>query len=182
MFFLIGHDAEGNIQGVSGGTVLEEVEETNPYELFVLVESDGIPNIRDQVVRDGQLVPRIKTLDEVRQEALQELILEVEILRRRYVTRALIQDGIYLRKAEEGRRFLALSHTPNDLSAFPMIDAEVGITAGSAKALAELWVTKAVETDAALAAIEKTRLVTKWQIENATDVETIKDALRSLSL
>ena len=80
MHFIIGHDTEGNIAGLLGGTILKEIEETNPFETYILIESENTPQIMGMIVRDGQIVPRVKTLEEVRQEALQELVLEVEIL------------------------------------------------------------------------------------------------------
>lgn len=183
MHFIVGYDPNtGDIVGLQGGTIAEEVlEAAGSYPAFLAISSDDTPSIMGMMVRDGCIVRREPSLEEVRSDALRTLVEEVEMLRRQHVTRALIQDGIYLRKAEEGRRFLSLNATPNDLSAFPMIHAEVGVTTGSATELAELWVRKAVETDAALAQIERQRLITKWRIEQADDKEGIESALQAFA-
>lgn len=55
------------------------------------------------------------------------------------VTPLVGQEMIYGAKEDEAKRFLEISPEPDDLSAFPFLSEEVGITAESALELAQLW-------------------------------------------
>lgn len=48
------------------------------------------------------------------------------------------KDGVYLSKVAEATRYLAAGE-PDDLTDFPYLRAEVGVTASNASELAELW-------------------------------------------
>lgn len=73
-----------------------------------------------------------------------------------FVTDITAQQMIYLAKEAEARAYLAA--TPADLGQYPLIAAEVGITADTALALAQLWVGTANQWRALAANIEGIRM------------------------
>lgn len=87
-------------------------------------------------------------------------------LRGRFVTIAPGQEMIYLAKEAEAARYL--SAPTEDLVGFPFLAAEVGITAPTAFALAELWSSLAVQYRVIGAGIEQARLGAVATIEAAT--------------
>lgn len=73
-----------------------------------------------------------------------------------FITELPAQQMIYLAKEAEARAYLAA--TPADLGQYPLIAAEVGITADTALALAQLWVGTANQWRALAANIEGIRM------------------------
>lgn len=86
------------------------------------------------------------------------------------------QDMIYLRKEEEGRRYLDLPIEPETLEQFPLIAAEVGITAPTAYQLAMIWVQLGSLWVVIAVQLEQLRMSFGAQIQSASTFAEI-DAL-----
>ena len=90
--------------------------------------------------------------------AIAEINAAADSARRRFITAIAGQEMIYLRKEDEARRYLALDPEPTDLAGFPMIEAEVGITAPTAYQIAQIWLFMSNQWILAAAQIEAARL------------------------
>lgn len=86
------------------------------------------------------------------------------------------QDMIYLRKEEEGRRYLDLPEEPETLEQFPLIAAEVGVTAPTAYQVAMIWVQLGSMWVSIAALLEGLRMTFSAQIQSASTPTEI-DAL-----
>ncbi len=89
------------------------------------------------------------------------------------------QDMIYLRKEEEGRRYLDLPVEPETLEQFPLIATEVGITAPTAYQLATIWVQLGSLWVVIAAQLEQLRMTIGAQIQSASTFAEI-DALAEM--
>lgn len=87
------------------------------------------------------------------------------------------QDMLYLRKEMEADSYLALSEEPADLTDFPLMAAEVGVTAPSALELAGLWSDMSVAWRAAAGPLENARMTAKNAIDEAETAQAITAAL-----
>ena len=81
------------------------------------------------------------------------------------------QGEIYAEKEREARAYLGLPALPNQLTDFPFLDAELGITAPSAYELAQLWLNLAALWRQVAAVLEKARTAANAQIEAAPSAE-----------
>lgn len=89
-------------------------------------------------------------------------------LRERYITAIPGQDMIYLAKKDEAISYVALA--PATLADYPLLAAEVGITAPTAYELSQLWLNMGAAWLAAAADIEAARLGAIAQVQIATSV------------
>lgn len=86
------------------------------------------------------------------------------------------KDGVYLTKLSEGREWVAAGK-PEDLSEYPCITAEIGVTAPTAEDLVVLWETmNTVWTKQALPAIERIEQNALLNIKNSSCVAEINEA------
>ncbi len=92
-----------------------------------------------------------------------------DAVRRRYVTMIAGQEMLYLRKEAEARAYLA---DPNPAD-YPLIMAEVGITAPEAWHVAQVYLGLSAVWISLAAPLETARLGAIAQIEVAEDAETI---------
>lgn len=90
-----------------------------------------------------------------------------------YITVAPGQEMIYQRKEAEAREYLSFLAEPATLTEFPLIAAEVGITAPTAAQVAQVWLNMAAAWVAVAAALETARMTQIGQIESAQSVEEI---------
>lgn len=95
-----------------------------------------------------------------------------------YVTDAPGQAMVYLAKQAEAARYLA-DPEPN-LGTYPMLSAEVGITAPSVYELAQLWANMAAIWSSAAAQIEAARLTAIAAISAAASTVEIDEAIITL--
>ena len=89
--------------------------------------------------------------------------------RAQYITALLGQDMIYLAKEAEARSWLA-AVTP-DLADYPLLSAEIGLTAPTPDALAQVWLNLAAIWRAAAARLEVVRLSAPARIAAAPDAD-----------
>lgn len=94
-------------------------------------------------------------------------------VRSTWITVSAGQEMIYLRKEREAIEYLSLDPAPTDLSNFPLLSAEVGITADDPNQLSQIWLNMANLWIPIAAAIEATRLAHINIIEAATDVSEV---------
>lgn len=96
-------------------------------------------------------------------------------LRGRYITIIPGQEMIYLAKEAEARAYLAETPEPATLDAYPLIAAEVGITAPTPYTLAQTWANMAAIWRGIAAQIETARLGAVAQIEAAPNAGAAYD-------
>ena len=97
------------------------------------------------------------------------------LARQRYITTSPGQDMIYIAKEREALAFLAAS--TDDLTTYPLLAAEVGVTALTAWELAQVWANVSVYWRAVAAQIEGVRMRALVQIETASDPKAVTAVL-----
>lgn len=117
-----------------------------------------------------------KNLESIKAAAKAKVDTEAERQRSALLTPGEGQAMAYWAKQAEAARFLALDAPPHDLSGFPFIQAEIGVTAGDATTVAQLWLSMAAEWAEAAARIEQVRLAAKTAISAATTPANIEAA------
>ena len=107
-------------------------------------------------------------------EALARITTAAAAARRRIITDLPGQDMLYLRKQAEGVAWLA--DPAPDLARYPLIAAEIGITAETGDQIAQVWVNLARLWTEAAARFETIRLGAVARVEAATTPEAALDA------
>lgn len=123
-----------------------------------------------RLVIDG--AAKVATL---RSSAIARINARAGAARARFVTIAAGQEMIYLAKEAEAHRFRAAPTA--DLSTYPFLAAEVGITAPTPAALADVWATAAAQWRAIGAMIEQARLGAIATVEGGTAAQVIEEAV-----
>lgn len=119
-------------------------------------------------------VPEVVPLDRVKARAVARINDAASSLRQHYITVIPGQEMIYLAKEAEAVRYLA--EAPETLTEYPMLSAEVGITAPTAYELAQLWANMSALWRQVAAAIEHIRLSAIYAVETAPDAAAIQTA------
>lgn len=132
---------------------------------------------RDQ---DQIAVRQAADLQAAKIQAVAAINAEAGLTRQKYITTLPGQDMIYIAKEREALAYLA---TPpdvslGDLSAYPMLAAEVGLTAPTARELAQVWANVSFYWRGIAAQIEGSRMRAIAGIENCKDTDQIA-AIRS---
>lgn len=157
----------------TGHFVGEVVADRSPREVGVFLIPAGCVEVappaaitdHERVWRDGAWIqvpipapetPSPPDLTAVRRAAVDAINAKSGQVRTLFITELPAQQMIYLAKEAEARAYLAA--TPADLGQYPLIAAEVGITADTALALAQLWVGTANQWRALAANIEGIRM------------------------
>lgn len=83
------------------------------------------------------------------------------------------QDALYLEKRDEALRFVGLWQEPLTLDDFPLLAAEIGITAPTPWQLAQIWLHRADQFKAFGAATERARQQALAALETAPDLAAI---------
>lgn len=115
-------------------------------------------------------------LAQLRAEASRRVDRAAEAERQRWVTAGSGQAMVYIAKAAEARRYLAATPLPADLADYPLLSAELGITAPTALDLAHIWLALDAGWTAAAARIEAARLAAKAAIAAAATPAAISAA------
>lgn len=109
---------------------------------------------------------------------IEDLISDVRL---RFITDIPGQEAVYLSKADEAHAYLATTPEPSNLNEFPLLQAEVGITAGTATDLAQLWLANQAAWRQIAAILEGIRMAGYAAVDAATsaaEMEASVDALR----
>ena len=181
MFYLITYDKAGAIVGMHGSSIkgeLSDLVSDTDFDGALIVESDSVPTIQNKVIRDGRLVDRERNINDIRRDGIRRLNRLTSAQRTPYITKVRGQGLLHMKKHMEAKEYLALPNIPNDLSDFPLLEAEIVVSGGSAVELARLWIDKARETDAALARIERAKMEAKAAIQRADSEEEVDLVLK----
>lgn len=114
-----------------------------------------------------------KELAAARTAAVGHINTVVGQLRVKFITSLPGQEMIYSAKEAEAKAFLAEDPEPLDLTGYPFLAAEVGITAANARDLADLWLAMAASWRTVGPQLETLRLGAITAIEDAADVAEI---------
>lgn len=117
------------------------------------------------------------TPEEARSVGIAQINTSAAAVRSRYITVLPGQEMIYLAKETEALRFLA--EAPATLDGYPMLSAEVGITAPSAYELAQLWANMAALWRGIAASIEAIRLSGVYAVEASADSAAVSTAVQN---
>lgn len=112
-------------------------------------------------------------LAQARKDSMMKISQLIGQVRERYITVIPGQEMIYSAKEAEAKDFLAADPVLVDLSEYPMISAEIGITADTAYELAQVWMNMSVMWRNLSAHLEKIRLGAISRIEKATTLQEI---------
>lgn len=163
------HDGTGAVTH----TAIGKPELVEGFTNWIEVPDQTFGTLAGLQVVNGQLV--YADLAEVRRTAIAEVNDIAGQARRAMITWIPGQEMLYLAKEAEARAWQA--DPAPVLADYPLISAEIGITAATAGDLAALWLTMGAQWRAAAAQIETARLGTVKAIEDAADKVTIDAAL-----
>ena len=128
------------------------------------------------VLETSVILPTLP-LSEVQAKAVAQINVSAGAKRAEYVTVTPGQEMIYLAKEAEATRYLAES--PVTLDGYPLLAAEVGITAPSAHELAQIWLNMSALWRQVAAAIEAIRLSAIQSITAANDPDSIEGHIQT---
>ncbi len=114
----------------------------------IVADADGLPVAVDPVV----------SVADARKQAIAAINQHAGYVRTLFATDTPMQTMVYMEKQREGERYLAATPEPADLTGYPWIAAEVGITADTALGVAQVWIGTANQWRALAASIEQIRL------------------------
>ena len=151
-------------------TISAEFYPDIPGEWVEAVDRD-LGDLGDWYVEEGQLVRG--GLAGAKAHAITAINTAADAVRRRYVTTISGQDMLYIRKEAEGRDYIA---DPDPvLEHYPLIAAEVGITAQSAWEVAQTYLNMSALWIQAAARLETARLSAIAAVEVAETAEAIDE-------
>jgi hypothetical protein len=125
---------------------------------------------RSQASKDAELARH-------KQEAIDKINTYAGQVRLKFITNLPGQDLIYKAKEEEALRYLTTDPAPLTLVDFPMISAEVGVSAPTAYELAQLWANLSVMWRVASGEIEARRLTAIASVSSATQKITVDNSI-----
>ncbi len=115
-----------------------------------------------------------------RREAMAAINAAIAGVRGAYVTPIPGQEMIYLAKEAEARAYVAAMPEPATLDGYPLLAAEVGLTAPTPRALADLWIAMSAQWRQVAAALEPLRLTAGARVTAATTPPAVALALADL--
>lgn len=122
-----------------------------------------------------------KELNMAKQSAIAEVKVKIAAARETHITVLPGQDAIYQAKENEAVAYLAENPPPSDLTNYPFLAAEVGVTAVNANALAQLWLGMATQWRGVAAQLEQLRLSAVGSINAATSQSEIDTAMATFN-
>ena len=163
------HDAEGHVTHTLMGDL------TPPGD-WIEIEDQDLGDLTAWRVIEGALV-RV-SIEPMKAEAKASLAAAISAARSAMITTRPGQEMIYLAKEAEARAWLA---DPEPVSSdYPLISAEVGITAPTAAELAQLWLNMGALWRGAAARLEALRMTVCAAIAAAETPDDIEAALAAL--
>lgn len=146
-------------------------ELTAGHTNWIEVPDQEIEALEAWVVENDALV--LVDLSPYQRAAIARINARIGEVRARYVTVAAAQDMIYLAKEAEAKAFILEIVTPPNLSAYPFIAQEIGITGQDAYEIAQIWLNMAAQWRQVAAGLENIRLFVVKMIEEASDLVSI---------
>jgi len=179
-----------NTQGGYDGMFLEPGEEKKPTEsllddptAFYWDELTGQPvdkgqapgdwAVFDYSLRQWVAKTSVEDIGVARARASYDINRKAGDVRRSWVTNTPAQQMIYVEKAKEARTYLSLPVVPALLTDFPLMSAEIGITAPDAYQLAQIWANMETLWLQAAADIERERISALTLVREEASVQTI---------
>jgi hypothetical protein len=141
-------------------------------EVEVIETSNDLGDIACWRVIDGALTK--VTIAPIRTTYLAKIAQTISTVRAKYITVIAGQDMIYLRKEQEAISYL--NATNPVLSQYPMIAAEVGITAPTPYEVAQIWLYMSNAWQYVAAGLEAVRMTATNAVLNATTEEEVVTA------
>ena len=140
---------------------------------WVEVPDQDLPQLDAWRIAGGALV--LADLAPYRREAIARINGAAGQTRLEFITDIPGQQMLYQAKEAEAAAYLVESPAPADLSAYPLMAAEVGpgLTALTPLDLAQTWLAMANQWRLVAAAIENVRLLHVYAVEQAADLATI---------
>jgi hypothetical protein len=164
---------------------------TDPSSLFpidcILVET-SLP-VEMGWAYDGEtLAPYVPALDDVKAQLIRRIDADAERARQRFITGGAGQGLTYREKIDQALAVLDLGEEaanamsgPDAIAQFPVLAASIGIDADTLHAAATLVVNKYEAWSSISGAIERMRLGTKRQIQQATDAAAAQAAYEAVT-
>jgi hypothetical protein len=174
---LVFHTATGAVTGTfSGDPALLASGSSAFVETALTIEDLG--SLADWQVQEGILVRA--SLAALTDDALAEINRRIADIRCVYITDLPGQGMIYLDKEAEAKAFLAADPEPTDLTEYPWIQREIGVTGTTAYEVAQVLINMAASWRQIGPEIEGLRLEAKDAILAATTASEIDSALVAL--
>lgn len=167
--------------GSKGGRIELDLADTGVWSATLSAPKPYLP--REQLVVRGEGRAAIETMKAAagRERAVAQVNEASGRIRRRYVTDIPGQEMLYLEKRSEALRYAALPEEPDSLEDYPLIAAEVGITAPTAWQVAQIWLHQSAYLVSVAAALESARLGAVAAIEAARTPDEIDAALAAFN-
>lgn len=164
---------------------IEIEDHINPNDLYT---KDGLIRVRStcpgeyysfDTVSESWVDDSLARLPEIKSKALRFVGEECSKVRSLYITDISGQEMIYTMKRDEAVAYLNDSNPI--LSNYPLISAEIGITATTAYEVAQVYINMSNMFTQALAALENIRLIAVSTINSATEKTGVDTALEDFS-
>lgn len=120
----------------------------------------------------------VKDLIPLRAQAIADVNTQAGNVRSRFITTIPGQEMIYLKKEQEAISYIAEDPAPTNLVNYPLLAAEIGVTASTAYELAQIWLNMASQWQAVAGMIETARLTAVYTIEVAQTESAIAAAMQ----
>lgn len=147
---------------------------------WIEVETRNLGDLACWRVQNGNLV--FSDTQPMKRTAIERINAVIGEARKKIITAIPGQEMIYMRKEEEGKRYLTLQTDPENLNDFPLIKAEIGITAPTAYQIAQIWVFMSSVLVSTAAYMESVRLGSIDKVNVATSFDEIEDAVANCIL
>lgn len=175
------YERDGEISGI--GSLRHPPITHNRW--FISEESPGY--FIDKKVVDGEVVSKstseiaainVNKLEELRADAQREVLSSIKAARMAYITSLPGQDAIYQAKEVEAKNYLL--ELPTTLDNYPLLAAEVGLTAPTAYELAQVWLNMASNWRIIASKLETARMVANQGTQIATSKEELNTIISTL--
>ena len=169
-----------------GNDYIEIGDHTNPNDLYI---KDGLIKVRSNcpgeyhsfdISSESWIDDSLTRLPEIKSKALKLVYDECSKVRSLYITDVVGQEMIYTMKRDEAISYLNTSDPI--LSDYPLISAEIGVTATTAHEVAQIFINMSNIFAQALAALENIRLIAVSTVNSATEKTGVDTALDNFSI
>ena len=141
------------------------------------VDMHNLTDLAGWKVENGELVQF--DIEPIKSLYIAKVISVISAIRSAYVTDIPGQEMIYMNKEKEAAEYVAA--TSPDLSIYPMLQTEVGVTAPSAYEVAQIWLFMGHQWRIIAAALERVRMIATNDIQAATTEAEILTAFETFN-
>ena len=169
-----------------GTDCVEIGDHIDPNDLYI---KDGLIKVRSNcpgeyhsfdISSESWIDDSLTRLPEIKSKALRFVGEECSKVRSLYITDISGQEMIYTMKRDEAVAYL--NDSDPILSDYPLISAEIGVTATTAYEVAQTYINMSAIFTQALSALENIRLIAVSTIEDATEKTGVDTALDNFSI